>query len=75
MAKRPRRNHGASFTAKVALAAIKGKQALIELAERFEVHPNQITEWKRQLLNGRILWTHAPSALRLAGVRQFKSMS
>ena len=50
MAKRPRRNHGAVFKAKVALEAIKGDQTLIELAERFEVHPNQITKWKKQLL-------------------------
>ena len=44
MTKRPRRNHGAVFKAKVALEAIKGEQTLIELAERFQVHPNQITE-------------------------------
>lgn len=48
--KRPRRNHGAAFKAKVALEAIKGEQTIIELAERFQVHPNQITEWKKQLL-------------------------
>jgi transposase len=48
--KRPRRNHGAAFKAKVALEAIKGEQAIVELAERFQVHPNQITEWKKQLL-------------------------
>jgi len=51
MTKRPRRNHGAVFKAKVALEAIKGEQTLIELAERFQVHPNQITEWKKQLLD------------------------
>jgi transposase len=50
MAKRPRRNHGAAFKAKVALEAIKGEQTLTELSERFQVHPNQITEWKKQLL-------------------------
>ena len=44
MAKRPRRNHGAAFKAKVALEAIKGEQqTLSELAERFQVHPNQIS--------------------------------
>ena len=50
MAKRPRRNHSGTFKAKVALAAIKGEQTIVELSERFQVHPNQITEWKKQLL-------------------------
>ena len=50
MAKRPRRNHGAAFKAKVAREAIKGERTIVELAERFQVHPNQITEWKKQLL-------------------------
>ena len=48
--RRSRRNHKALFKAKVALAAIRGDKTLSELAEHFEVHPNQITEWKRQLL-------------------------
>jgi len=52
MTKRPRRNHGAAFKAKVALEAIKEEQTLIELSERFQVHPNQITKWKKELLKG-----------------------
>ena len=52
MSRRPRRNHTAAFKAKVALAAIKGEKTLSELAQRFDVHPNQITQWKSQLLEG-----------------------
>ncbi len=52
MSRRPRRNHAAAFKAKVALAAIKGDRTLAELAEQFDVHPNQITTWKAQLENG-----------------------
>ena len=48
--KRPRRNHSAAFKAKVALATIKGDHTLVQLAERFDVHPNQITQWKTELL-------------------------
>ncbi|MCG2794374.1 MAG: IS3 family transposase [Actinomycetia bacterium] len=51
MPKRPRRNHGAAFKAKVALEAIKEEQTLVQLAERFDVHPNQITKWKKQMLD------------------------
>lgn len=48
--KRPRRNHAPAFKAKVALAALKGDRTLAELAQQFDVHPNQITQWKTQLL-------------------------
>jgi transposase len=49
MARRQRRNHSSAFKAKVALAALKGDKTVAELSEQFEVHPNQITDWKRQL--------------------------
>ena len=48
--KRTRRNHGATVKAQVALAAIKGQKTVAELAEQFQVHPTQVTEWKQQLL-------------------------
>ncbi len=48
--KRPRRNHSAAFKAKVAIAAVKGDQTLASLAERYDVHPNQITQWKTELM-------------------------
>ena len=50
MTRRKRRNHSESFKAKVALAAVRGDRTLAELAEQFDVHPNQIQEWKKKLL-------------------------
>ena len=44
-----RKKHSPEFKAKVALAAIKGELTLSQLAEHFDVHPNQITQWKAQL--------------------------
>ena len=52
MTKRSRRNHSPAFKAKVALAAVKGEKTLSELAQQFDVHPNQIRQWKDQLLEG-----------------------
>ena len=52
MQRRPRRNHTPAFKAKVALAAIKGDRTVAQLAEQFDVHPNQITSWKAQLEGG-----------------------
>ena len=55
MTKRTRRTHAPSFKAKVALAALKGEKTLAELAQQYDVHPNQITAWK----------AHVVEALRL----------
>lgn len=52
MTRRPRRNHSPAFKIKVALAAIRGEQTLVELSQQFDVHANQIKRWKDQLLEG-----------------------
>ena len=52
MARRPRRNHSPAFKAKVPVAGIKGEKTLIELAQDFDVHPNQIRQWRDQALEG-----------------------
>ena len=49
MSKRPRRKHSPAFKAKVALAALVGDKTLAQLSQEFEVHQNQIVEWKQQL--------------------------
>jgi len=48
--RRPRRNHSPQFKAKVATAALRGDKTLAELATQFDVHANQITQWKQQAL-------------------------
>lgn len=52
MGRRPRRNHSPAFKAKAAVAPIKGEKALIEPAQEFDVHPNQIKQWRDQILEG-----------------------
>ncbi len=50
--RKKRRNHSAAFKAKVALDAIKGEKTLSELASQYELHPTQIQQWKKKLLEG-----------------------
>ena len=52
MTRRPRRNHSPAFKARVALEAIKGERTLSDLAQQFDIHPNLITQWRAQLLEG-----------------------
>lgn len=52
MTKRKRRNHSPSFKAKVAVAAIRGDRTLAELAQQYDVHPNQIQDWKKRVMSG-----------------------
>ena len=67
--RRARRNHTAAFKAKVAIAALKGDETLAALAEKFDVHPHQITQWKTQLLESATCHSHqeAVGRTRLEG--------
>ena len=48
--RRKRRVFGGEFRAKVALAAVKGDKTLAQLADQFEVHPNQVSVWRKELI-------------------------
>lgn len=50
MGRRPRRNHSAAFKAKVAIEALADGKTIAEIAQKHDVHPNQVTEWRRQLI-------------------------
>ena len=52
MGRRPRRNHSPAFKAKVAVEAIRGEKPLIELSQAYDVHPNQVKQWRDHLLEG-----------------------
>jgi len=62
MSRRPRRNHSAAFKAKVALDAVADGKTIAEIAQKHDVHPNQVSEWRRQLLDRAAEVFGAPSA-------------
>jgi len=75
MTKRIRRNHNPAFKAKVALAAIKGERTLAELAQLYDVHPNQITAWKAHLLEGAVgVFGSGPMAREAAPAIDLKTL-
>jgi transposase len=49
MSRRPRRNHSAAFKAKVAIDALADGKTIAEIAHKHDIHPHQVTEWRRQL--------------------------
>jgi len=68
MTERSRRTHSPAFRAKVALAALKGEKTRVELGQQCDVHPNQITAWKAQLLEG------AARRAQQSGIAERKAM-
>ena len=57
MSKKTRRRFDAQLKAKVALAAVRDEATIAELAAKYQLHPNQIYAWKKQLLDGAVRWT------------------
>jgi transposase len=72
--RRPRRNHTAAFKAKVALAALKEDKTLAELAEKFDIHANQIAQWRQQLLEGALSVFLSPGEKRETAGPSVKDM-
>lgn len=71
MTRRPRRNHRPAFKAKVAIAAIKSEKTMIELSQELDIHPNQIKQWRDQLLDGATaLFWRGGKTCRRAGDRR-----
>ena len=64
-----RRRHSAQFKARVALEAIKGIKTANELASEFDVHPGQISQWKRELLEGAGSCHRAPYRITLGAAK------
>jgi len=68
-AKRQRRKLTPEFKAKIAIEALREREPIVELAKRYNVHPNQITAWKRQLLD------HSAEAFRSGNDRRTEDQS
>ena len=75
MTRRPRRNHTAAFKSRVALSAIRGEQTISELSHTYDLHPNQITKWRDDLLKGaNIIFESGSKACDAAPVIDVKSL-